>query len=242
MRKLSKILLITLIAVSFLVSFSACSGTQDEDVDKTYTVTFVCDGYENITRTVKHGKKIDNVPNTPEIDGYIVEWQGYDFSTPITKDVTVTAVKRLKEYTITFKCDGYADVVRTVKHGDVFSDLPNVPTIEGYSVAWQTYDFTKPITQNITINAVKTPNEYIISFNLGMRTATIASSTMEVLYGEEYNLLKPTCSGYKFVGWKIEGTNTSFAQNGVYTQLTGLTLVAEWEIDETSSDNWSDGH
>jgi hypothetical protein len=59
---------------------------------------------------------------------------------------------------------------------------------------------------------------------------------------EEYNLLKPTCSGYKFVGWKIEGTNTSFAQNGVYTQLTGLTLVAEWEIDETSSDNWSDGH
>ena len=64
---------------------------------------------------------------------------------------------------------------------------------------------------------------------------------MEVLYSEEYNLLKPTCTGYNFVGWKIEGKNTYFAETGKFTCLTGLTLVAEWEIDETSSDNWSDG-
>ncbi len=180
MKKLYENTLIILIAVLFLLSFSACSSEQDEDVDKMYTVTFVCDGYENITRTVKHG--------------------------------------------------------------NVFSDIPTPPTIDGFSVAWQTYDFTKPITQNVIINAVKTPNTYTIKFKLDMKTATISLSQMQVVYGEEYTLPKANCKGYNFICWKIEETNTYFAEAGKFTFLTGFTLVAEWEVDETSSDNWSDGH
>ena len=147
----------------------------------------------------------------------------------------------LDTFTVTFICEGQEDVVYTVESGDILTEIPKLPTADGYTFAWADYDFSLPITEDIEITAVKTPNTYTVFLTLAYKSATIENSEISVCYGERYELPMPQCTGYKFVGWKIEETGSDFAKQGVYTLLSNVTLVAEWVIDETSSENWGDG-
>ncbi len=144
-------------------------------------------------------------------------------------------------YTVTFVCEGQENIVYTVKSGDVLTDVPTLPTENGYVFSWQGYDLTKPITSSVTLTAVKTPNTYTVTFQLALKSAVIETTRLTVRYGENYAMPTPTCTGYVFVGWTVADTGDEFETTGVYTLLTNVELVAEWKIDETSSDNWGDG-
>ncbi len=56
---------------------------------------------------------------------------------------------------------------------------------------------------------------------------TIEVSSVEVTYNENYTLPTPTRVGYTFIGWKDE-TGTAYATTGVWTQESGVTLIAQW--------------
>ena len=82
--------------------------------------------------------------------------------------------------------------------------------------------------------------QYTVTLRLGMKSATVEPSALTVAYGEEYALPTPTCTGYKFVGWKTADGKT-FEINGVYALCADVELIAEWVIDEESSENWTEG-
>ena len=105
------------------------------------------------------------VPTDPTKEGYIVEWQldggKYDFSAKVTKDITLVAKwKKAVKYTVTFDAKGGTTTtdVQMVEEGKAATE-PKAPTREGYTfVEWQRdgkkYDFSTPVTQDITLVAV----------------------------------------------------------------------------------------
>lgn len=135
-----------------------------------------------------------------------------------------------KTVTITFVQDGEEDIVKTITEGEDLTSIPNIVYKTGYSASWDRTDFTN-IKSDITVNAVYTPNEYTITYVLDKQGATISSDAQTVKYDSNFSLLIPSCDGYQFNGWKIQGTNTTFS-NGKWTRLEDITLVASWEMME----------
>lgn len=66
-----------------------------------YTVTFHQDGQKDVTRSVKAGEKLDDIPTPVEKDGYTTIWDKTEFSS-VSEDMLVLAIATANEYTISF--------------------------------------------------------------------------------------------------------------------------------------------
>ena len=137
---------------------------------QSYTVTFDAKGGKptpDAQKVVKDGTA--TAPTAPTKKGYtFVEWQldgaKYDFGTPVTKDITLVAVWK-QNYTVTFDAKGgkpTPDAQKVVKDGTATE--PTAPAKEGFTfVEWQLegakYDFSKPVTKDITLVAVWKQND-----------------------------------------------------------------------------------
>ena len=108
-------------------------------------------------------------PTAPTREGYTFDgWQldgaKYDFSTPVTKDITLVEVWK-QNFTVTFDAKGGTptpDAQTVVKDGT--ATAPTAPTKEGYTFdGWQLdgkkYDFSTKVTKDITLVAVWKKNE-----------------------------------------------------------------------------------
>ena len=132
---------------------------------KEYKVEFDSDGGSAVTSQTVKAKECATEPAAPTKSGYkFVEWQldgtKYDFSSKVTKDITLKAVWRtLENFTVTFDSDGGEEVVsQTVVEGGVVVK-PADPYKEGsFFAEWQfngvKYDFATPVTANLTLKAV----------------------------------------------------------------------------------------
>ncbi len=215
--------------ILLLICLTACKT-------KTYTVTFETDeGTVLESFEIKKGSTIEDI-NPPEKEGYIfVKWlkEGieYDEDTPITDDITLTAIwietpELAKQYTVTFNIDGTIKT-KTVKEQETV-EKPKDPTKEDYKfIGWYIgetpYDFDTPIEKDIVIVAKFEQQKIMINFDLkggsGITTKAInRGDTLEVSQ-------KPTKIGYNFVMWTL---------NGKYFPLDtkieeDLNLVAVWE-------------
>ncbi len=137
-------------------------------------------------------------------------------------------------YTVTFKQDGAADVTRTVEEGKSLTDLPAPQAVTGYTVTWESKDLTN-VKSDITVNAVKTPNTYTITFELNNENASVQSDTLNVVYDAEFILPKPEVFGTnEFIKWVIKGTQTELT-SGVYKIADNVTLTAVY-------DEWTENH
>ncbi len=133
-------------------------------------------------------------------------------------------------YTVTFKQDGYADIVKQVKEGETLVNVPAPQaTTPGYTYSWSVSDFSN-ITKNIEVTAIKTPIEYTIYFDAG--EGTVEPRTQKVKFNESPERFPtPTRDGYAFVTWLYKGDVVD--ANDVWTihndgdQNVGLT--AEWQ-------------
>ncbi len=128
-----------------------------------------------------------------------------------------------EDVTITFKQSGYSDVVKTVKQGESLTDIPTPQEKTGYTVVWDTVDFTN-IMENITVNAVATANKYIVTYDAN--GGTVANQTQEVTFDVETTLATPTREDYLFNGWTYEGA--AVVNGAAWTIADNVTLVAEW--------------
>ena len=137
-------------------------------------------------------------------------------------------------YTVTFRQEGRKDIVRTVYQGGAVKDVPKVTPVPGYNVMWSVKDLSK-ITSDLVVVAVKIPCKYTITYDTVYAQAQIARTQQQAIYGDACPLETPTCEGYTFKGWRIQGTDTMMASGARYTRTGSVTLEAVWEKKVDSS-------
>ncbi|MBT1161830.1 InlB B-repeat-containing protein [Bifidobacterium sp. SO1] len=217
-----------------------------ENAPDSYTVTFDTNGGSTLKPvTVKAGMPTAR-PTDPTREGYsfagwLLDGQPYDFTTPVTGNLTLTAKWEpiaVKSWTVTFDgMDGTKPVTVDVKDGGTVAK-PKDPTREGYTFqGWQAngknYDFTMPVTGNLTLKAMWARNETPkpVTHTVTFDTADGAKpSTVRVEQGRTVSKPKdPVRDGYSFTGWLLDGKAYDFA-----TPVTGdLTLTAGWSKTDT---------
>ena len=129
-----------------------------------YTVTFDSNGGSSVNGQVVTEGNTASKPSNPTRSEYaFVEWQlngsKYDFNSKVTKNITLVAKWRnLEKYTVTFDSNGGSSVEDKIVWEGSKVTKPNNPSKGGYRfISWQlngsNYDFNKPVTSNITLNA-----------------------------------------------------------------------------------------
>lgn len=148
--------------------FTQSPGAQiTGEVTGAYTVTFVTEKEDEVPSQIRANTPADR-PADPTKEGYtFIGWYNgeseWDFETPVTADLTLTAKWQLNQYTITFKPEnGGQDIVIKQDYGTAIT-APANPTKTGYTFAG--WDKTIPTTMpagNMTITAQWTENRVIV--------------------------------------------------------------------------------
>ena len=104
---------------------------------------------------VAHGEVATRPATDPTREGWTFTGWNFDFTTPITSDTTVTAQWARVYRTVDFDLAGGTGVFLPVQvaHGEVATRPATDPTREGWTFTGWDFDFTMPITSDITITA-----------------------------------------------------------------------------------------
>lgn len=130
-------------------------------------------------------------------------------------------------YTATFMADGIT--VGTEKFNICTEAInePAVPEKNGYTGAWEKYYITN---NNIVINAVYTPINYTITYNLNNAYATHSNKESYTIETETFNISAPVSEGDTFLGWYLDALFTTpapdFIEKGSYGNIT---LYGNWD-------------
>ena len=141
-------------------------------VTEVYTVTFDSYGGTPVppAQEVEYGLTATK-PADPTLKGYTFAFwylgedeqnaTAYDFNTPVTENITLTAKWNINKYTVAFNTDGGTPVppAQEVEYGHT-ATKPVEPTLKGYTfVGWyldgeeEPFDFGTTITSDITLTA-----------------------------------------------------------------------------------------
>ena len=148
---------------------------KETTVEREYTVTFETGTDASIDPVkVKEGETVAEPEVTLEREGYAfagwaLDGERYDFSTPVTSDITLTAQWTKSEepapkpepvvkYTVTFDANGGSPVDPQVIEKGATATRPEDPTREGYTFdGWylgeELFDFDQPVDGDITLTA-----------------------------------------------------------------------------------------
>ena len=216
-------------------------------VTEEYTVTFnAYGGFPTPNEQhVKSGEKAV-LPAEPTLKGHTFAFwylgddeenaTAYDFDTPVTGDITLTAKWNINKYTVTFNSYGGTPVppAQEVEYG-LTATKPDDPTLKGYTFAFwylgddeqnaTAYDFNTPVTENITLTAKWNINKYTVTFN--SYGGTPVPPAQEVEYGLTATepATAPTKTGYTFDGWYLGDEKYDFSD----AVEQNITLYANWE-------------
>ncbi len=160
-----------------------------------------------------------------------------------------------KSYTITFNANGgsKAPSSQTVTYNGTLPTISVKPTREGYTfIGW--YDSVSGGTQyynssnvavkkydktsNITLHAVWKAKSYTITFNANGGSGTPSSQTVTYNGTLPTISVKPTKTGYTFMGWydSVSGGTQYYNASNVavkkYDKKSNVTLYAVWKINE----------
>lgn len=211
--------------LSLLILLLVLAGCESGG-PKFYTVTFDTDGaiVETESQTVKSGGKAIEPKDPAKESAMFKEWTldgvKYDFSSPVTSDITLKAVY-WPLYIIQFDTDGGSFVSPMEVIGGTALIEPAKPVKEGTSgfAKWmrvyddghtEYYDFSKeePVTSNMTLRAVYTDEKYFtVSFNSDGGTYTPS----QVLKGGKTVIAPkdPTKKNTYFKEWvKVDSSGT----------------------------------
>lgn len=209
----------------------------------THTVTFdSANGSKVDAQTVDDGMPVVK-PADPTRDGYTfsgwtLDGKAYDFTQPVSKDLTLTAAWSKTEaptpvtHTVTFQSNGGPTLApQSVEDGKT-AVKPTDPTRDGYRFdGWtldgKAYDFATPVTRDITLAANWTrtdakPITHTVSFDAGDGTPIGAQSVED---GHTVvSPADPKRDGYRFDGWLLDGKPYDFAT----PVIADITLTAAW--------------
>ena len=204
--------------------FTQSPGAQiTGEVTGAYTVTFVTEKEDEVPSQIRANAPAAQ-PADPAKEGYtFIGWYSgeseWDFETPVTANLTLTAKWQVNQYTITFKPEnGGEDIVIKQDYGTAIT-APANPTKTGYTFAG--WDKTIPSTMpagDMTITARWTVNQYTITFKP-------ENGGQDIVIKQDYGTAitppaAPTRTGYTFAGWDREIPTAMPAEN--------MTITARW--------------
>ena len=215
---------------------------------ETYTVTFDSQGGSPVSGSVVNSGDRVGRPVHPTRSGYSFSgWfidaactTAYDFSSPVTGDLTLYAgwTANADVYTVTFDSQGGSSISPSaVTSGDKVG-RPVHPTRSGYSFSgWfvdaactTAFDFSSPITGDLTLYAGWTANADVYTVTFDSRGGSSISASAVTSGDKVGRPVHPTRSGYSFSGWFTDAACT--AAYDFNLPVTGdLVLYAGWTAD-----------
>ena len=216
-------------------------------VTEEYTVTFnAYGGFPTPDEQhVKSGEKAV-LPVAPMLKGYTFAFwylgedeqnaTAYDFDTPVTGDITLTAKWNINKYTVTFDSYGGTPVPpkQEVEYG-LTATKPDEPTLKGHTFAFwylgedeqnaTAYNFDTPVTENITLTAKWNINKYTVTFDTDGGTPVPPNQEVEYGLTAVEPTSAPTKTGYTFDGWYLGNEKYGFSD----AVEQDITLKAKWE-------------
>ena len=204
--------------------FTQSPGAQiTGEVTGAYTVTFQSEGGSEVASQIRANAPADQ-PADPTKEGYtFIGWYNgeseWDFETPVTADLTLTAKWQLNRYTITFDTAGGSEVPSITQDYGTAIIAPANPTKTGCTFAG--WDKTIPSTMpagDMTITAQWQVNQYTITFKP-------ENGGQDIVIKQDYGTAitapaNPTKTGYTFAGWDKTIPTTMPAGN--------MAITARW--------------
>ena len=198
-------------------------GTFNGEVIGAYTVTFQSEGGSEVASQIRANAPAAR-PADPTKEGHtFIGWYNgeseWNFETPVTEKLTLTAKWQVNQYTITFKPEnGGQDIVIKQDYGTAIT-APANPTKTGYTFAG--WDKTIPSTMpagDMAITARWTVNQYTI-------TLKPENGGQDIVIKQDYGTAitapaNPTKTGYTFAGWDKTIPSTMPAGD--------MTITARW--------------
>ena len=208
--------------------FTQSPGAQiTGEVIGAYTVTFQSEGGSEVASQIRANTPADQ-PADPTKEGYtFIGWykgeSEWNFETPVTADLTLTAKWQINRYTITFDTAGGSEVPSITQDYGTAITPPAAPTKTGYTFAG--WDKTIPSTmpaEDMTLTAKWQVNQYTITFKP-------ENGGEDIVIKQDYGTAitppaAPTRTGYTFAGWDRESPTTMPAEN--------ITLTARWQVNQ----------
>lgn len=136
---MKKILILCIIVLFFVTTFSACKGNDVQEDNLTFTLTFIQSGYPNITKKIDAGKSLSDIPQPRQREGYTIVWNTTDFSN-INSNKTINAIEMPNSYKITY------DLGELEEEAEITATEQQVPFNNEYSLytpSCEGYIFTK---------------------------------------------------------------------------------------------------
>jgi uncharacterized repeat protein (TIGR02543 family) len=132
------------------------------------------------------------------------------------------------------------EVTKEIPYGERAEKPAHDPTKAGYTFGgWYTdtafrspYDFTTPVTADITIYAKWEPIPYKLTYSLNGAPGTPPDSLGDLTYGQTITEpAAPQWPGHTFGGWFLNADGTGTAWNFETDTVTGdFTLYAKWTL------------
>ena len=208
--------------------FTQSPGAQiTGEVIGAYTVTFQSEGGSEVASQIRANAPAAR-PADPTKEGYtFIGWYNgeseWNFETPVTEYLTLTAKWQPNQYTITFDTAGGSEVPSITQDYGTAITPPAAPTRTGYTFAG--WDKTIPATmpaENITLTARWTVNQYTITFKP-------ENGGQDIVIKQDYGTAitapaNPTKTGYTFAGWDRESPTAMPAEN--------MTITARWQVNQ----------
>ncbi|WEV67296.1 InlB B-repeat-containing protein [Bifidobacterium sp. ESL0769] len=216
----------------------------------THTVTFIIDAEAGKSETVKvKDQGLVTRPGDPTRKHWnFTGWKYYndthdlvvyDFSTPVTEDITIYAQWERIMRTVSFDTGEGGSHVNPIQvaDGDSFIAPPN-PTLQHYDfISWQLkdangklsdYDFSTEVLSDFTLYAKWKHITHTVSFDTG--DGATKFNPITVGDGDTIGEInKPTRPGYRFHGWQIRHGSNLVDYDTLTTPVTGdITLIADW--------------
>ncbi len=200
------------------------------------TVKVTIDGAD-YTATVRDGENVTMESlNIPAKEGYLIKIynennEEYNISNPVTADLNLTAQYiEIITRTVKFNSNG-GSKVEDIKVNDGLTITEPTATKDGYILdGWylgeQKFDFTTPITKDITLKARWNDGPKInVIFMVDGKVYKTVPTKENTAVSKPSN---PTKKGYKFVEWQKDGVAFDF--NTAINE--DITLKAKWEIEK----------
>ena len=203
------------------------------------------------TSQVLDGKTITKPRNNPSKENYtFIGWYNdeseFDFSSPITSDLTLKA-KWEKKVSVTFDYNGAGSNFEIMVDKGSLVTSRNASWTKHKFLGWYNgdtlFDFSTPIISDITLTA-KWVKLLTVTFDYDDANHNVESKEVEEgqLITDVPNKSKQ--SGYSLAGWLINGTEFDF-ENTVIT--SDITLKAKYYRDSITStltmkNGWGENH
>ena len=192
-----------------------------------YTVTFQSEGGSEVASQIRANTPAAQ-PDNPTKEGHtFIGWYSgeseWDFETPVTADLTLTAKWQINRYTITFDTAGGSEVPSITQDYGTAITPPAAPTRTGYTFAgWDRESPTTMPAGDMTITARWTVNQYTITFKP-------ENGGQDIVIKQDYGTAitapaNPAKTGYTFAGWDKTIPSTMPAEN--------ITLTARWQVNK----------